>query len=290
MSKLILPKSFDKFYDSLISQFQADAYIYKTIQILIGAIFPIFEGILVNNLTLFYIQIILFVIVVIHVIFLFLIVSTSFPLSQFLIEFDKNQKEQETQKALITQYEKLTASYREAINISHTALQALELEKPSFKEIWENILDPWIGVRADIFGFDNGYAMYNFAVYIFDKEQGELKLKFRRCDDRIKRKDRNWKTGIGHVGICFSRQETQFAVDISDSKNVSNQQFSRPEDNIYYKSIIAEPIKVKNEVIGVFIVTSSQSSQFNEDVHVSFVRVIAQSLGLGYLLTLKLNL
>ena len=88
--------------------------------------------------------------------------------------------------------------------------------------------------------------------------------------------------GVGHVGLCFSRGETSFCNDMPASLSITNEASARPEDDTYYKSVIAEPIKIDNTVIGVFVITSNLSSQFNENIHVQCVRVIAQLLGLSW--------
>ena len=119
--------------------------------------------------------------------------------------------------------------------------------------------------------------MYNFAVYL-ENSNGELVCEFRQCDDRIVKKNRSWKKGLGHIGICFARGATQFCQDTASANPTTNEQVARPEDNSYYRSIIAEPIKVNDEVIGVFIVTSSQADQFQEEIHIPCVRVIVRLL------------
>ena len=119
--------------------------------------------------------------------------------------------------------------------------------------------------------------MYNFAVYLKNSDD-ELVCEFRQCDDRIVRKNRSWKKGLGHIGMCFTREATQFCQNAASEPSTTNDQVSRPEDDSYYRSIIAEPIMVNGEVIGVFIVTSSQADQFQEDIHIPCVRVIVRLL------------
>ena len=99
------------------------------------------------------------------------------------------------------------------------------------------------------------------------------------CDDRIKRTDRSWILGEGHVGICFQTRRTIFEEDVSLTVTAS-EEYSREEDTFYYRSLVAQPIRVNgNEVAGVFIITSSEPEQFHEEVHVPIVRIIAQLVG-----------
>lgn len=44
-----------------------------------------------------------------------------------------------------------------------------------------------------------------------------------------------------------------------------------------------------DNIIGVLVITSSQAEQFQKDIHVPCIRVIAQLLGLGYEKTQGVN-
>ncbi|MGB3403180.1 MAG: hypothetical protein WBA77_10860 [Microcoleaceae cyanobacterium] len=151
------------------------------------------------------------------------------------------------------------------------------------EEIFSVILDPWIKSRSEIFWFKEGNAMYNIAVYLLN-EQGELEVKFRQCDDRINKKNRNWKPGVGHVGRCFVLGTTSFGKNTETELQTTSKETKteRSEDQFYYRSVIAEPIKVCDNIVGVLVITSSQAEQFQKDIHVPCVRVMAQLLGLGY--------
>jgi GAF domain-containing protein len=155
-----------------------------------------------------------------------------------------------------------------------------KVEQEKIQEIDRKIsavLSNWIQNRSHIFWFYDGDAMYNFAVYL-ENSNGELVCEFRQCDDRIARSNRSWNKGVGHIGVCFARGATQFCQDAASASPTTNDKVSRPEDDSYYRSIIAEPIMVNGEVIGVFIVTSSQADQFQEDIHTPCVRVIVRLL------------
>ena len=66
-------------------------------QIIVGAIFPVFEGFLASKASAekpqTFVILLLIGISIIHIILLFLLVSTEKPLSQFLVEFDSQEQE-----------------------------------------------------------------------------------------------------------------------------------------------------------------------------------------------------
>ena len=105
---------------------------------------------------------------------------------------------------------------------------------------------------------------------------------FRKHDDRINATNRKWKAGVGHVGQCFSTEQTVFCQDIEDNIKTTNKESSRKEDKDYYRSIIAEPIKRNQETIGVVVITSSQANQFDQETHITIIRIIALLLEIGY--------
>lgn len=290
MSQFNLPNSTREFVQALRNQLQSLTLIYKFLQIIVGAIFPVFEGFLASKASAEEPQALVILLLtgisVIHIILLFLLVSTEKPLSQFLVEFDLQEQELEICEDERDFLESYTYTFRSAINASSLSLVGIETigSETSYetKDIFKAILDPWIQSRTDIFWFDDGDAMYNIAVYTFNPEEKLLEVSFRQCDDRIQQKNRKWAQGVGHVGLCYAKGENVFCEDITTALLTTNSEIERPEDKIYYKSVIAEPIKLENITKGVFIVTSSKPSQFDEDIHVPCVRVIAQLLGLGY--------
>lgn len=294
MSQFNLPNSTREFVEAVREQLQSLTLVYKFLQIIVGAIFPIFEGFLASKASAEQPQALVIVLLVaislIHIVLLSLLVSTEKPLSQFLVEFDSQNKELEIREEEIYVLDSYSHTFRTAVNASSLSLVGIETittgitteveYKP--EDIFKAILDPWIQSRTDIFWFDDGDAMYNIAVYLFNREEEILEVSFRQCDDRIQPKNRKWAQGVGHVGLCYAKGENVFCEDITTALLTTNSQIKRPEDKIYYKSVIAEPIMVEEQKEGVFIVTSSKPNQFDEDIHVPCVRVIAQLLGLGY--------
>lgn len=295
MPQFNTPNSANEFIEALRQQLKGLTLVYKFLQIIVGAIFPVFEGFLASKASVekppLLIIILLVVIPIIHIILLYLLVSTEKPLPQFLVEFDDQEKELKVRKKEIELLDSFLHTFRTALSSSSLSLVGIEAvingQIQELETIFRDILDPWIQSRTDIFWFYNGNAMYNIAVYLFNIEEDALEVCFRQCDDRMVTKNRKWKTGTGHIGLCYAKGETVFCEDITIALPTINSQAERPEHKEYYKSIIAEPIKVKNQKKGVFVVTSSQPNQFDEDIHVPCVREIARLLGLGYQLREK---
>lgn len=270
---------------------------YKVIQIVTGVILPIIEGFLVSKATAessqFWIFVILLIFIgVLHLSLVIIILSTEHPLPQFILDFDQQaQKLSDTEDISIVQ-ELFVNTFRNTVEATSLSLlgieNAVKNKTVNLEEVFSLILDPWIKNRTDIFWFSQGNAMYNIAVYLLN-EQHELEVKFRQCDDRINQRNRKWQPGVGHVGQCYARRTTSFGQDTAKELQTTNTETERPEDHVYYRSVIAEPIKVCDNIIGVLVITSSQAEQFQKDIHVPCIRVIAQLLGLGYEKTQGVN-
>ncbi len=286
-----LPNLPNQILDKLRQQSQKQNYIYSILQSLVSIVFPITESILVgflvgsdgnNRITLI---IFLFLIGIIHIVLLTSIFLFEKPLSQFLIEFEELKQTKEKYQEEITGTREIQLTFYKILKsteLSLAAINQIDKQKKDLIQIFENILNPWIQERSDIFWFKDGEAFYNLAIYLFNPTIQELELKFRKCDNRIKRSDRNWGVGVGHVGVCFSRKETSFTNDAIKSPDLTNQETKRIEDKNYYKSVIAEPIWDYNDIIGVFIVTSSKAEQFEKEIHLLPTRLIAKLLAIGY--------
>jgi GAF domain-containing protein len=287
MNRFNIPQSTISFISQFQKQLKGLVFIHKFLQVIVGGILPIIEAIIVNRATdstnqnASYFWILLVIVGLVHLVFLIILVSTDTPLPQFLIEFDQLTDELAYAEASQAGLEIYNNTLRSAIIATRLSLIGIEkVEQEKIQEIDKKIgiiLDTWIQNRSVIFWFDEGDAKYNFAVYLATSKN-TLDLFFRQCDDRIVRRNRSWKKGLGHIGMCFAREANQFCQDAASEPSTTNDQVSRPEDDSYYKSIIAEPIMVNGEVIGVFIVTSSQADQFQEDIHTPCVRVIVRLL------------
>jgi len=139
------------------------------------------------------------------------------------------------------------------------------------------LLDALVSFREELFGF-RGEDRFNFAVY--RREGEELRVFARRAHHLIKRRDRVWKMGEGHVGLAAKRGDVLVAKNLSQTPQWAGQ----PGDAENYISAVAAPIKdVRNltgSPIGVFVVTSSRQDQFREllQAEVSMCESIASVL------------
>lgn len=290
MTKFNIPNFSEEFIHNLRQQLQKFASAYKLIQLIVGGIFPIFEGVLASKVSVEepskLLITLLVMIGIIHVVFLYLLISSEKPLAQFLVEYDQKVRELEGLQEEIDGTELFSNSFRTALESSSLSLVGIDThlndQDSQMEKVFGDVLDPWITARTDIFWFYEGDALYNMAVYLFNSQDDLLEMSFRRCDDRIVPKNRTWGVGLGHIGLCYAKDETVFCKDITKDISTTNVESERQEDRVYYRSIIAEPIRLDEQKIGVFIVTSSQPSQFDEDIHVPCVRIISQLLNLGY--------
>ena len=102
------------------------------------------------------------------------------------------------------------------------------------------LLTPMVQDRADVLGYTAGDHFYNIVVYKWDDQEQLLKLKYRECDDRIQRKDRDWQSGSGHVGKCYLEKRPIISSDTDNSREFLS---ANPEHDLeYYRSIAAFPI------------------------------------------------
>jgi hypothetical protein len=292
MSRFSLPSRSSKLLNSLRFQLRSQSMLYRLLQIIIGAILPLGEGIIVNratdpsNAAASEFWILIWVVAIIHIFLLILLVKTEMPLSSFLIEFDEQAQDIELMKLKSQKLEAFAETLQAALAASELSLIGLEIsfnsKHPDIADLFKVILNPWIQNRASIFWPQGGNTLYNIAVYLYDSGTNQLNPAFRSCDDRIKRHDRSWNSGVGHVGVCHTRRETSFCNDMESAISLTNDESSLPEDNIYYKSVIAEPIRVNNDVVGVLVITSNNKDQFIEEIHVPCMRNLTQLLGLGW--------
>lgn len=159
------------------------------------------------------------------------------------------------------------------------------------------ILYPTIQLRQELFGFGNG-AMYNIAVYLYDNEDGKLKLIFREHDNRITTKNRDWEIGVGHIGVCYAQQNTLYSPDlmlVQELHDIKGGDEVRGHDNRYYRSMLSTPIFESIEsddndvVLGVLVVTSSEPNQFNREVHEPFIMSMSNILTLFFIFVRNYN-
>lgn len=282
----------NNFLASFKQQLEGLTSAFYLLQILASVGFPISEGILASIIasqdsfgTSHWVLILL---AFIHLIIVIILLKNEKPLPQFLLEFKEQKNKIQAQESEINFYENNSNVFLESlisielslIGINEKIFNSEEELEPH--NICQIILDPWIRNRSTMFNFLDGNAMYNIAVYRINTDSNLLELDFRKHDDRIQAINRKWKAGVGHVGQCFSTEQTIFCRDIEDNIRTTNRESSRKEDKDYYRSIVAEPIKYNQKIIGVVVITSSQPEQFDESIHINIIRIIALLLETGY--------
>lgn len=145
------------------------------------------------------------------------------------------------------------------------------------------VLDLCVSFKAEIFGF-RSIDLHNFAVYLYDDDEENLRVAWRECDPRIQRQDRRWAPGNGHVGLCFVQKRVLFSNNVPQSDELERDD---PADDKKYVSMVSIPIfrsgnfpnshtgssDVDHDAqpLGVFVVTSSAPNQFDKELHKSFL-------------------
>ena len=128
----------------------------------------------------------------------------------------------------------------------------------------ERLLAPLIQLRTEALGF-TADDLYNLAVYIYDEKQNLLRLRYRDCDNRIRRQDRSWRPGTGHVGLAFTQNRTIITENVADAPDILGPYVDT--DNNQYVSIISTPIfstLIGTAVpMGVLVITSDREGHFD---------------------------
>lgn len=154
------------------------------------------------------------------------------------------------------------------------------------------VLNSCVTFRAEIFRFQ-AEDLYNFAVYLYNESEDVLRVAWRVCDSRIKPKNREWKPGEGHVGLCYTRKSEIFSNNVPESEELDRDE---PDDDEKYVSMVSIPIFRSGDFpnvhsgssgvnhnanpLGVFVVTSSAPNQFDEELHKSFLLSLSFHLSL----------
>lgn len=272
--------------ESLRRQLRFSGPLVTGCQVLVGAIFPIAEGIFINlatdaepNKATPYI-VILVIIGIIHILIFFWLLFLEKPLPQFLIQFDEQARAIEQLEAESETYELYSTTFIDANTATQFSMNEIELirteAETEITNIFERVLYYWIERRTEIFWFRDGDALYNFAVYL-QAEPNILRVSYRNHDDRIIPSNREWRAGDGHVGASFLQGKTltwsiPTGQPIPDALKSSQY---RDEDRQYYNSMIATPIIRNGQPVGVFVITSSKPEQFETSLHTRIVEVIS---------------
>lgn len=130
-----------------------------------------------------------------------------------------------------------------------------------------NLIDLLVTAKGDLFGIKD--ERWNFAIYLFNVDKGELECIACRRRDRADEAapHRSWPPGIGHVGKAYQDAREYVADDVQ--KPGMRQFFGaqgaldREDDQVRYRSFAAVPIRMNGRSpSGVVIATSDVACRF----------------------------
>lgn len=176
--------------------------------------------------------------------------------------------------------------------LNSVKLQEKTLKVQQIKDLLERLLNPIYTRRHEIFETD-GDDLLNMVIYLFNEDDNELQLFFRRADDRIPKKNRSWKVGFGHIGKTFLYKQALICTDVKLTKASINETFgmTTENDDRYYRSFISVPILRSNDngedsddvpPIGVLAFTSSKADHFTKAEHESFLWILSNLLSIFF--------
>jgi len=170
------------------------------------------------------------------------------------------------------------AAARRLIDSFLVTAQAISRTDPRRgREMVEAFLRLLVANRTTLFGFRED-DLYNFAVYA--RQGASLHVVAREAHPKIRRRDRPWKIGEGHVGLAAYTRKTHVSPNLRHSAGWNN---SYATDAKTYVSAISVPAGDPNNsssVAGVFIITSNRPDQFpKEETEVLTAESIALMLG-----------
>lgn len=217
---------------------------------------------------------ILCILIIVHLIFGGISLFATLKIKSFIQATNIDQIEQDYKalEARSNQQDKILSRYILYMKSVQWSLSVLESQKYSENKnldaqtILYNLLEPLLKYRDELFDY-NGGDLYNIAVYLYNAEEDLLKPYFRRCDDRIERHDRDWKPLFGHIGYTYWAKNLTITTEYPGQASATTAN-ELEHDRDFYASCIAVPIPGKEEddpLIGVFIITSSRSYQFDRD-------------------------
>lgn len=138
--------------------------------------------------------------------------------------------------------------------------------------------------RTPLFGYKSD-SLYNFALYLYEKDSDELVIKWRSHDNRMSVSNRRWRPGFGHVGLAFIQGEAKICQDITASSELSDGA-TEESDKKKYRSFISVPIKDSLNVhdgkkpLGVLVFTSNHVGQFSWERDKIFTLTVAKLLSM----------
>ena len=292
MPRFQLPNMDDRLAEALRHDLKSSGTILRIFQMIIGVMPAIGEGILINLATSTtgdrqtHLWFWLIGVLILHLILFWLSLSATTPLSRFLVEFDEIQRKLEIVSAQIDVYALFTETYNAAVIATQISLSAIEVRRLDPRNKLESVLDevlsPWVENRSQIFRFYDGEALFNIAVYEYSEQTRKLRVVWRKNDDRLKTRNRDWELGFGHIGVCFQREKTLFSDDVSEAGSDNPITTDVAEDKEQYKSMVSTPIWLDKERKGVCVITSSKPMQFDKEVHTRLMEVVALLIGQAY--------
>lgn len=146
-----------------------------------------------------------------------------------------------------------------------------------------SMIRPFILEREALFGYTSP-SLYNVALYSYDEKSDNLNVLIRDCDNRLRRRNRSWKPGHGHVGLAFLHKQIKICPDIILSNELAKDA-GILGDNTRYRSFISIPILRCNDdgdvnngeqPFGVLVLTSAIAEQFNENRDLQFLSTVAK--------------
>lgn len=149
----------------------------------------------------------------------------------------------------------------------------------------EAVLSHLVKHRFELFGY-SGESLYNMALYMYDNNDDDLFIIWRRHDDRMTTSNRRWKPGLGHVGLAFVQQEAKICHDIFTSTELADSSTSDEADKAKYRSFLSIPITNSfgnvngGKPLGVLVFTSSSIGQFDWERDRFFTLTIAKLLSI----------
>lgn len=292
MPRFQLPHMDNRIAQALRHDLKSSGNITRIFQMLIGVVPAIGEGILINYATsatgekqnhLWYW---LIAALVAHLFLFWLSLSATTPLARFLVDFDEIQHNLDNASAQIDVYALFTETYYASVIATQISLSAIEARRLAPRNKIDFVLDetlsPWVENRTEIFRFYDGDALFNFAVYEYSEQTKKLHVVWRKHDDRLKMRNREWPLGFGHVGVCFQREKTLFSNDVSEEDSDNPVTTDVAEDKEQYKSMVSTLIWLDGVKKGVCVITSSKPSQFDKEVHTKLMEVVALLIGQVY--------
>ncbi|MEZ8278339.1 hypothetical protein AB4291_16465 [Vibrio cyclitrophicus] len=150
-----------------------------------------------------------------------------------------------------------------------------------FDQHLNNLLWPLVVNREDLFSYKEK-SLYNIALYVYSESSGKLEVKKRFHDERISTQNRDWRPGMGHVGMTFLHKEIKCCPNIRSSTELT---VKTEKDSKYYCSFFSVPIlacedneQTDVEPHGVLVLTSASEKQFNPRRDQIFLQAISKLL------------